>query len=297
MLSSEENPISTRIFNESLLLYNHDYSIGIFSEEKILSYQIHGTTETIPKGIIGGKDYIGMTSDSGISYDIGNLKSGESKIFTLFILMRENKEGEPQEEIEKKIDKIRKIDVDKKMQAVSKYWKKYLQEHIKFDTKNMGSNLEKIYKRSILLFPLLTNQKTGAIIAAPEIDEGKKYSGGYAYCWTRDSVFITKALDLLEMKKDATNFYLNFCKNTQSNNGMWEQRFYTDGKSAPCWGYQIDETASVVYGIYEHYKVINDIDFLKKSIKMCENATKFLCRYIENILQIEEKISRKYVLF
>ena len=32
------------------------------------------------------------------------------------------------------------------------------------------------------------------------------------------------------------------------------QRFFTDGKLAPAWGYQIDETASVVYGIYEHYQ-------------------------------------------
>lgn len=35
---------------------------------------------------------------------------------------------------------------------------------------------------------------------------------------------------------------------------MWEQRFYTDGRLAPCWGYQIDETASVVYGVYDHYE-------------------------------------------
>lgn len=262
--------------------------MGLFSKEKILSYQIHGMNQTISSGVIGGKDYIGMTSDSGISYDIGNLKSGESKIFTLFILMSENQKFESQEELEKKIDKIRRSDVDKKLQEVSKYWKKYLQDHVKLNTNNMGNKIETIYKRSILLFPLLTNQKTGAIIAAPEIDESKKYSGGYAYCWPRDSVFITKALDFLGMERDATNFYLNFCKNTQSNNGMWEQRFYTNGNLAPCWGYQIDETASVVYGIYEHYKVINDIEFLKNSVKMCEMAIKFLCRYIENILPIEE---------
>ncbi len=34
---------------------------------------------------------------------------------------------------------------------------------------------------------------------------------------------------------------------------MWEQRFYTDCKLAPSWGYQVDETASVIYGVYEHY--------------------------------------------
>ncbi len=51
------------------------------------------------------------------------------------------------------------------------------------------------------------------------------------------------------------NFIIHFVKKTQSKNGMWEQRFFTDGRLAPCWGYQIDETASVVYGVYEHYKI------------------------------------------
>ena len=57
------------------------------------------------------------------------------------------------------------------------------------------------------------------------------------------------------MYDQTEKFYNTFCKKTQSKNGMWEQRFFTDGRLAPCWGYQIDETASVVYGVYEHYKI------------------------------------------
>ena len=57
------------------------------------------------------------------------------------------------------------------------------------------------------------------------------------------------------MDKETEKFYKIFCKKTQSKNGMWEQRFYTDCKLAPAWGYQVDETASVIYGVYEHYLV------------------------------------------
>ena len=56
---------------------------------------------------------------------------------------------------------------------------------------------------------------------------------------------------------------------TQSKSGMWEQRFYTDGRLAPCWGYQIDETASVIFGIYAHYKITKNKKFLKDNLKMC----------------------------
>ena len=76
---------------------------------------------------------------------------------------------------------------------------------------------------------------------------------------------------------------------------MWEQRFYTDGRLAPCWGYQIDETAIVVYGAYRHYEVMSkkrrkkDTKFLKDNLKMLEASIKFLQKYIDYITGKEEK--------
>ena len=293
ILSSQDNPISARIFDDTLIQYNYDYSVGIFSKEKITSYQLHDVNSNFASGVIGGKDYIGMSSNSAISYDLGSLKPGEEREFTLFIYMKENKGTKIEENIENSIDKIRKFEVDKKIDSIKKYWRKFVKEHINLDTSNFSEKLDLIYKRSILLFPILINSETGGIIAAPEIDEERKVSGGYAYCWPRDAVFITKALDILGMCNEAKDFYIKFCKNTQSKNGMWEQRFYTNGNLAPCWGYQIDETASVVYGICEHYKFKKDIEFLKQSIKMCENAVEFLFKYIENLLEIDEEDSVK----
>jgi len=101
----------------------------------------------------------------------------------------------------------------------------------------------------------LTNPKTGGISASIEVDEAKTNCGRYSYCWPRDAAFITKAMDLIGMNEEAKRFYQIFCKQTQNKEGNWEQRFYTDGRLAPSWGYQIDETASVVYGAYEHYKI------------------------------------------
>lgn len=90
------------------------------------------------------------------------------------------------------------------------------------------------------------------------------------------------------MYDQTEKFYNTFCKKTQSKNGMWEQRFFTDGRLAPCWGYQIDETASVVYGVYEHYKIKKEEKFLRDNIKMCEKAIEFLIKYVKNLLEIEE---------
>ena len=130
-----------------------------------------------------------------------------------------------------------------------------------------------------------------------EVDEKLTKCGRYTYCWPRDAVFITNAMDILNMKKEVEKFYKIFCRNTQSRNGMWEQRFYTDGRLAPCWGYQIDETASVIYGVYNHYLATLDKKFLKDNLKMLEKATKFLKEYTKDVLSKENKMHLSYDLW
>ena len=269
--------------------YAHDFSVSTFAKgHKLCSHQINGSKETIKRGEIKDKDYIGMSKDSSISYDLGIIKPQEKKSLEICILIDENRNLS---DMEDEIDRITKIDLDKEYTSTKSYWRKYVKAHNSLGLKEAKNSYEErifeIYKRSILLFPLLTNLETGGIIASPEIDENFTKCGRYAYCWPRDAVFITKAMDILNMGKETEKFYKVFCKKTQSKNGMWEQRFYTDGKLAPCWGYQIDETASVVYGVYEHYKYTKSEKFLKDNLKMCEKAIDFLKKYLKDWLNIE----------
>lgn len=302
LISNENDMVSCTVIDNGMIQYNHDYSVCTFAINKdISSHQIHNTKNNILTANISDKDYIGMSSDSSIAYNIGTLKPGEEKVLEILIYINENKDIYNLSEIEKEIGKIKKIDIEKEYKTVKSYWKKYLKEHLTIGYKEVTNQYEakvqNILKRSILLFPLLSNPTTGGIIASVEIDEHFENCGRYAYCWPRDAVFITKALDILNMKKESEKFYKVFCKNTQSSNGMWEQRFFTDGRLAPCWGYQIDETASVVHGVYEHYKVVKDVKFLKDTLKMCEKAIKFLQKYAEDIISGENKFHISYDLW
>lgn len=293
LLSDSNNMVGSEIKDDILVQYSHDYSMYTFSNLPLLSYQLNDTKENISSGVIQDKDYIGMSSDSSISYDIGTLKPGEKKELVIYLYFRSSDKKIGEDVLKKEITEIKKIDSVKEQQNTEKYWRKYLKDHIsielKPETSSINKKFNKIYKRSILLFPLLTNQESGGISAGIEVDEQMTKCGRYSYCWPRDAVFITKALDKVKMIKETEKFYKTFCKETQNKNGMWEQRFYTDGRLAPCWGYQIDETASVIYGVYEHYKVTKDLKFLKDTYKMCEKAANFLGIYIDNILGIKDK--------
>ncbi len=289
LLSDQNNVVGCKVIDNGMMQYAHDFVVSTFAKgKKIDKHQINGSYDTIKRGEIQDKDYIGMSKDTSICFDLNTIKPSEKKMLDIYITIDENKNIS---DIESEIDRIERIDINKEYIDTKSYWRKYLKSHnglnLKETQNNYDERIYEIYKRSILLFPLLTNSETGGIIASPEIDEGFTKCGRYAYCWPRDAVFMTKAFDILKMNKETEKFYKKFCKSTQSKNGMWEQRFYTDGKLAPCWGYQIDETASVVYGVYEHYKYTNSEKFLKDNLQMCEKAVDFLKKYVKDWLNIE----------
>ena len=284
LLSDTNNFVGCKIIDGGMMQYAHDFTFSTFAKGKdIIKHQINGSINNIKRTEIHDKDYIGMSKDTSIAYEIGTIKPGEKKELEIAILIDENKNIS---DIEDEIERVKRIDFEKEYINTKEYWRKYVKQHnglkIKEPENSYDERIYEIYKRSILLFPLLTNAETGAIIASPEIDENFTKCGRYAYCWPRDAVFMTKAMDILKMNKETEKFYKVFCQKTQSKNGMWEQRFYTDGKLAPCWGYQIDETASVVFGVYEHYKYTNSEKFLKDNLQMCEKATDFLKRYVKD---------------
>ena len=291
LLSNQNNKVSCKVLDNGMMQYAYDFMFATFSKSnKIFKHQINGSKETIKHGDINDKDYIGMSNDTSICYDLGIIKPQEKKTIEILITINQNTNIS---EMESEIERIRKIDFNKEYNDTKTYWRKYVKSHNGLNLKEPKNSYEErifeIYKRTILLFPLLTNQETGGVIASPEIDEEFTKCGRYNYCWPRDAVFITKAMDILKMDKETEKFYKIFCKKTQSKNGMWEQRFYTDGKLAPCWGYQVDETASVVYGVYEHYLETKSDKFLKDNLKMCEKAVDFLKRYVKDYLYLEDK--------
>lgn len=298
LISTDNNQVSGYSKDDFLMQYMHDYSLCTFSKKKIKYSQINNTEANIQSGEIWDKDYVGMSQDSSIGYDLDVVRPNETKEFEIYIYIDDNKTG--LDGIEKTINRIKKIDFSKEYETTKKYWRKYLKAHdglsLSLEDNPRNNKITEIYKRTILLYPLLQNSETGGMSAAIEIDEKLTKCGRYTYCWPRDAVFITEAMDILKMTKETEKFYKIFCKNTQSKSGMWEQRFFTDCRLAPCWGYQIDETASVIYGVYNHFLRTKDNKFLKDNLKMCEKGIDFLKRYIDDVFS-ERKMHLSYDLW
>ncbi len=165
MKTDDNNYVSGKKLENGLLQYAHDYDMAIIANElKCIGHKIHGADEAINSGILEDKDYIGMTNNSAVSFEVGLLNPGEKKEFNIIIFANENNDKNKLEDIEEKISKLGKLDVKKELQTAKTYWRKYVKSHmaINFDVQNVYmAKIQQIYIRTILLFPLLTNQTTG----------------------------------------------------------------------------------------------------------------------------------------
>ena len=312
LLSSLNNVVGGRIDDNVFMQYSHNYTVSIFSESNIYGHKMNNSKVDINNGEVSDYDHIGMSPDSALSYDIGKIAPGEKREFSFFIYISDNIKHPRFEHSKDYAEEIRKNNnVEIEERKTEDYWKDFIKKHDglgiytdkarnKFDNYEL---IKKIYTRTILLFPLISNSETGAVTAALEVDEKKDKCGRYSYCWPRDAVFETLALDRIGFSSEVTKFYKEFIKRTQSNVGYWEQRFYSDGMVAPCWGYQIDETAAVVYGIYRHYKELKNqaseddnlpVDFLNDMYDTATSAVEFLKGYIRTISDVEENPIEPY---
>jgi len=163
MLTDDNNFVSGKTVENGLLQYSHEYNMAIVTNDlKLKSHKIHGADEAIYSGILHDKDYIGMSNNSAVSFEIGTLKPNEKKEFSIIIYLFDNKVKKQMENIKANLENTKKIDVKKELQRAKSYWKKYVKAHIVHELENENAFKEKInniYKRTILLYPLLTNQR------------------------------------------------------------------------------------------------------------------------------------------
>lgn len=205
-LNSDVNKkVSGMVIDNTLIQYCQDMYMATFSNQKISNYQINNSKYTLENGNLYPEDYIGMSEDSAILYE-------NTDDITIYILFN-SKLKETLEDINWCKAQAENLFYD----TTKKYWKDYLE---KYSSNNILKDLNKIkekeiIERTILMYALLSNPKTGAVLASPDVDENFERCGRYGYCWPRDALFINKALNILGMRHLTEKFYDVWAKKAQ----------------------------------------------------------------------------------
>ena len=261
--------------NDALVHYRHGYYISISSEYPVKQFQLGnnafgGASHTV----LNGYDSIGMMPEGALSWDMGRFWPGEKKSIALKICA-----AGTLNDVKALTAGVGRIDTLQECLRVEAYWKDFINSAKRVNTGRW--DIDRLYRRSLLVFKLMSDEKTGGLLAAPEIDEQFTKCGRYAYCWGRDAAFITSALDQCGLTAAVDRFY-DWAVRTQDDDGSWLQRYHMDGNIAPSWGLQIDETGTLVWGMLEHYKITGSTGFLEKMWNSVEKAVDFMIDFIDN---------------
>jgi glucoamylase len=144
-----------------------------------------------------------------------------------------------------------------------------------------AAGLVGLYARSLLVLEQLTDRQTGATIAAPEFDPHFEQSGGYGFVWPRDLAFNVLSL-LAAGRGDLAAPALRWLARKQAPEGLWLQRYWTDGSLAPSWGlHQVDETGVVVFAYEAAWRALGDAALDRELWPSARAAGDFLCDFLD----------------
>ena len=276
-IASSDPDVSCSLYdfkNEALIHYKSNNYISISSDMPAAHFQIgNNAYDAAISNKFFGKDDIGMMKDAAVSWELGSFGKNESKCFNIYVCA-----GSTLKECKSMIKDTRLIGAETMFSYTAQYWKDYLS---KIKPVKTGIELfDDLYKRSLLVFRLMYDKKSGGLLAAPEVDEYFTKCGRYAYCWGRDAAFITGALDIVGLGQCVDSFY-KWAVNVQDEDGSWQQRYHLDGNLGPCWGLQIDETGTLLWGMLNHFNYVKKKEFLEYVWNSVAAGADFLIGFID----------------
>jgi glucoamylase len=147
----------------------------------------------------------------------------------------------------------------------------------------------KLYRRSLLVLNTQIDSQ-GGILAANDSDVVMFNRDTYSYIWPRDGALVANSLDVAGYPEIARRFY-EFAARTINKDGYFLHKYNPDGTLASSWHpwhengqkqlpIQEDETALVIWALWNHFVIYRDIEFIKPFYRtLIKNAAEFMCSY------------------
>jgi len=154
------------------------------------------------------------------------------------------------------------------------YWRAWVNKNEQ-DFADLSTEIIELYKRSLLIIRTQIDND-GAILAANDSDVTMRATDHYSYLWTRDGALVANALDLAGYPFLTRKFF-ELCAKIIHDDGYFSQKYNSDGTVASGWHaawdvwaknklipIQEDETALVIWALWEHYDKFREIEFVRK---------------------------------
>ncbi len=240
-----------------------------------------GSWQEIQEGKLSKRKIIQGEIDSALGLG-GELE--KTRTFFYYIIA-----GKNYDEIKNLNQKVHKDKIPHLIEETGSFWRAWI---IEKDTihPSISPEIRSLYYRSLLIVRAHVD-KEGAIVAANDTSIYKFNKDHYSYMWPRDGAFTAVALDRAGYTNTTKEFF-RFCAKHITDEGFMLHKYSPDGSAGSSWhpwcdeneNYQLpiqeDETALVVWALYNHYKESKDIEFIDEMYnRLVRPAAEFMCWY------------------
>jgi oligosaccharide amylase len=250
-----------------------------------------GTWRDAEDGVLEGGAITEGSVDSTIGIHL-KLKPQETREFFYWIAA-----GKSHEEVAALNNLVRDETPHKYLAYTENYWRVWVNKN-DIDFADLPPEIVGLFKRSLLVVRTQIDSG-GAILAANDSDVILRATDHYSYLWTRDGALVANALDLAGYPSLTRRFY-KLCGKIIHENGYFLQKYNADGTVASGWHaawdvwakkrlipIQEDETALVVWALWQHYDRFRDIEFIRKLYRpLILKAANFMCAFRDAELKL-----------
>lgn len=261
---------------------NHKFGIDHFATGNKSTGEYIGTWKDAEDGILGKNPIAQGTVDSVAAIHF-QLQPKAKEICYYWISA-----GKTWDEVKELNEVVKKKTPAVIFKRTFDYWKLWVNKE-ELNYSPLPEKVARLYKKSLLISRTQINN-FGAIIAGNDSDVILFNRDTYSYLWPRDGALAAYALDLAGYAEITRKFFI-FCSEIITKEGYFLHKYTPTGSLGSSWHpwerankpqlpIQEDETALVIWALWNHFKIFKDVEFIKHLYKpLIIRAADFMMDY------------------
>jgi GH15 family glucan-1,4-alpha-glucosidase len=245
-----------------------------------------GTWRDAEDGELGGNPIAQGSVDSCVGFWLGDLNPSEARLCYHWLAVG------PDFPAVRGLHKfVLERGPEQLLQRTHDYWHLWVTTK-PLDLGDLPPSLVDLYKRSLLIIRAQIDDD-GAVVAATDGDVWSFARDSYAYMWPRDGALVANALSHSGYG-DITGAFFHFCSTVMTHEGYLLHKYTPEGALGSSWQpwlspsgepelpIQEDETALVVYALWQHYSLFHEVEFVRPLYRpLIKAAADFMVQYRE----------------